>query len=190
MRLERGHRCVSWRPGIEKPLMISPNSAAPTSAPTKRADDPAPEAVGQPDREVPDRQTHHHPREQTHQRFLPCRRLRGRDRGALGPDRTSRDAVVLGHVGRRRDRRRLVSRRRSSSPVRRSGRRRRRPRRAASAQPGAVRPAAASARRVTAGACVAARRADRATVARAAVGVSSVLLGRVRECARSAREVR
>ncbi len=51
--------------------MISPTRIAPTSEPTKRADDAAPEAVGQEDREVPDREAHHHPAEHPHQRFDP-----------------------------------------------------------------------------------------------------------------------
>src|SRR5204862_729852 len=48
----------------------------------KRADDPAPEVIGQPDREVPEGETHDHPREHSHGYLrLPCRRLRGRDLG-------------------------------------------------------------------------------------------------------------
>ena len=36
----------------------------------ERADDPAPVAVGQPDREVPEGEAHHHPSEHAHQRYL------------------------------------------------------------------------------------------------------------------------
>ena len=39
--------------------------------PEERADDPAPEAVGQEDREVPEGEAHHDPGEHAHQRLLP-----------------------------------------------------------------------------------------------------------------------
>ena len=68
---------VSASPGTLKPLTISPMRIAPNSAPQERADDPAPEAVRQEDREVPDGEAHHRPDEHGHQRGLPCLRLRG-----------------------------------------------------------------------------------------------------------------
>src|SRR4051794_31237614 len=43
----------------------------------ERADDAGPPAVGQEDREVPERDRDHDPDEQAHQRGLPCLRLRG-----------------------------------------------------------------------------------------------------------------
>ena len=67
------------------------------------ADDAAPEAVGQEDREVPDREAHHHPAEQSHQRALPWRLLRGR-RGfwrGLGSSLSTRSSGVRSAAGSR-----------------------------------------------------------------------------------------
>ena len=70
------------------------------------AHDAAPEAVGQEDREVPDRETHHHPAEQRHQRDLPCRLLRGRaaSRAAWEPSLSTRSSGVRSAAGSARSR--------------------------------------------------------------------------------------
>ncbi len=70
-------RFVSSWPGTEPRLTISPKSDGADQRAEERADDPAPEAVGQEHREVPQRQAGHDPHEQPHQRGLPCLRLRG-----------------------------------------------------------------------------------------------------------------
>ena len=67
---------VALSPGIvNEPaltaLMITPSDDRAEQRADERADDAAPEAVGHEDREVPDREAHHHPAEQRHQRDLP-----------------------------------------------------------------------------------------------------------------------
>ena len=77
-RLERGQqvRVVRGRASCDAVDEQAEDDRADERA-EERADDPAPEAVGQEDREVPDGEAHHHPGEHGHQRRLPCRRLRG-----------------------------------------------------------------------------------------------------------------
>ena len=70
-------RSVSFCPGIVPRWMISPKSTEPTTDADERADDARPPAVGQEDREVPERDRDHDPDEHAHQRGLPCLRLRG-----------------------------------------------------------------------------------------------------------------
>src|SRR5262249_36898136 len=69
----------------------------------ERAHDPAPELVGQEDREVPDCEAHHHPGEHSHRAYLrPCRLFRGRrclSRWRLGSSLRTRSSGVRSSPG-------------------------------------------------------------------------------------------
>ena len=81
---------VALMPGTFSEPTLDPVDQQPDEDRTREradegADDPTPEAIGQKDREMPDRQAHHHPAEHAHQRLLPCLRFRGRrDFGCFG----------------------------------------------------------------------------------------------------------
>ncbi len=60
------NRSVSLRPGMSPALTISPNTSRGRHRRQEGTDDAAPEAIGQEDREVPDRDAHHHPDYQPH----------------------------------------------------------------------------------------------------------------------------
>src|SRR5919197_2836050 len=82
---ERARDCLErleeMRLGLSRyvePVDDQPEEHRARQRPEERADDPAPEAVREPDGEVPEREAHHDPGQCGHQRFLPWRRLRGR----------------------------------------------------------------------------------------------------------------
>ena len=108
----------------------------------ERADDPAPEAVGQEDREVPDREAHHHPAEHAHQRDLPWRRLRG------APALRARLGLVLEHevLGRQVGGRVALGRGAGGGSAPHGGRRARRLRAAARGAPPAPAPSPSTSR--------------------------------------------
>ena len=67
---------VSLRPGHGEPVDDEAEDDRAGGRDQERADDPAPEVVGHPDREVPDGDPHHDPDEHAHRR--PCFFLRAR----------------------------------------------------------------------------------------------------------------
>jgi hypothetical protein len=103
-------RCVSWVPGIEKPWDAQPDEYRASQGADQRADDRAPGMVGQPDREVPERDAHHHSCDDAHGLRSPVPAAVGSwpATGLSGP--VVGDVALVLHLVRSVRKRRIVTR--------------------------------------------------------------------------------